>query len=172
MAVLPIDWQARRWLVALSLVAACSAPAGGPHDAAAPDLAVFTPPFCTDPADGGALADGPPPTFASMERIFAANCAVSGCHDGDPHADPVAQTMNLSAGHAYAAIVGVAATETCGGTRVVPGDAGASYLYHKLVDETPCKGGQMPQSEVGAFPLPHCATEVVRGWIAAGAPAK
>jgi hypothetical protein len=146
---------------AVLLVASC----GGAHGA--PDLAVpdAAPPFCTD--DGGA----PDPTFANVQRIFTEHCAVPLCHDGSPQAAPVMQ--DLREGHALASIVGVTAAETCDGgaplTRVVPDDAGASWLYHKLVDESPCAGSQMPQSEVGAFPLPRCATEVVRGWIVNGA---
>jgi hypothetical protein len=130
-----------------------------------PDLAV--PPFCTDGADGG-----PPATFASVQEIFTANCAVPTCHDGSPIAPIVMQ--DLREGHAYSNVVRVTAYETChdGGvplTRVVPGDAGASFLYHKLVDETPCEGSQMPLSEVGPFPLPNCATDVIRRWIDSGA---
>ncbi len=146
-------------------LAGCPGGGGG----GAPDLAAPAP-FCSDGADGG-----PPPTFASVQHIFSENCAVPTCHDGDgdPSAAPVMQ--DLRPGHSYASIVGVAAFETChdGGvplTRVVPGDAGASFLYRKLVDDPPCEGNQMPQTEVGAQPLPACELDLIRRWIDDGAP--
>jgi hypothetical protein len=162
--------EVRRAVIgALSILALVPAGSGSPSSQ--PDLAVghdfaMPPPFCADGADGG-----PAPTFDNVQKIFTAHCAVPMCHDASPQAASVMQ--DLRAGHAYPSIVGVRAAEVCDGgvplTRVVPGDAGASWLYHKIADDPPCTGGQMPQSEVGAFPLPHCAMEVIRQWIAAGA---
>ncbi len=80
---------------------------------------------------------------------------------------------DLRAGHAWASIVRATATETCDGgapqTRVVPGDAGASWLYQKLVEPAPCVGGQMPRGET-PMPLPDCELDAIRRWIEAGAP--
>jgi hypothetical protein len=128
---------------------------GASHDFALP------PPFCTGDME-------PPATLSSVEQITATNCAVPACHDGSPLQAP--PMMDLRPGHVYANLVGVLAMETCGGVRVVPGDAGVSYLFHKLHDDTPCDGLQMPRCELGSCPIPDCAIDVVRRWIEAGAP--
>jgi hypothetical protein len=107
-------------------------------------------------------AAGAPP-FALIQQIFDDNCTT--CHiAGD--------IVDLSQGHSYADLVGQpsVAPETCGGTLVVPGQPDASYLYQKLTNDTPCYGSRMPRTEFGASPLPDCVTNVVRAWIAAGAP--
>jgi hypothetical protein len=107
-------------------------------------------------------AAGPPP-FAAVQKIFDDNCTT--CHiAGD--------IVDLSEGHAYMDLVGQpsVAPETCGGTLVVPGQPDASYLYQKLTNDIPCYGSRMPRTEFGSVPLPDCVTNVVRDWIAAGAP--
>jgi hypothetical protein len=150
-------------LAALLLAGGCRGtvpPAGAPDLGAPVDLAP-PPPFCT-------VDMAPPPTLGAVEQITATNCAVPACHDGSPLQAP--PMMDLRPGHVWASVVGVATYETCGGVRVVPGDAGASYLFHKLHDDTPCDGLQMPRCEIGSCPLPDCAIEVVRRWIEAGAP--
>ena len=127
------------------------------------------PPFCTDGADGG-----PPATLQSVERITGASCLGSGCHDGY---DPATQFANfeLRAGHVRASVVNIAASEACGGTRVVPGNPDKSYFYLKIADPMPCSPvGQfflrMPRCEDGSCPLRQCEIDLVRAWIAAGAP--
>ena len=133
-----------------------------PRDMAAPI------PFCNDSPDGG-LA----PTFANVQKLFTMNCTVlgSGCHTEE--SDHSFVNMDLTEGHAWASIVGVSTYEgdagACG-TRVVPHDAGASYLYQKLTEDTPCNGLGMPRCEDGYCPLPKCQIELIRAWIAAGAP--
>jgi len=150
------------------------ADAGPDLRAPGPDLA--QPPFCTASTDAGE----PPPTLASVETLFAANCAIGGCHDNDPCSPRV--QLDLRPGHVYASVVNVNAVESaCGGKRVVPGDPTKSYLFHKLADADPCNGTpcqlpdgtmciRMPRCEDGSCPLPPCAIDVVRRWIAAGAP--
>lgn len=147
------------------------ADSGAPDLAIGPDLAQR--PFCTDGVDGGPAA-----TFANVQRIFTANCAIGiGCHDPTTSTDPVSMTMDLRAGMAYSAIVNVPATEKCG-IRVVPASPEASYLYRKISEAMPCMSGcsppprtcnQMPWGEI-PIPLPECAQEVIRQWITAGAP--
>ena len=66
---------------------------------------------------------------------------------------------------------GLAAHETCGGTRVIPNDPEHSYLYRKVVDSTPCEGARMPHSGMIAIPqpLPDAQIAVIHDWIANGA---
>jgi len=156
-----------RSLVAPSLLALALAGCGGagaPADMAAPDIAL-PPPLCSDPVppDGGI-----PATFTNVQKVLDGNCLFS-CHCCSAEVD-------LNAGHAWADLVGMTAPSTATpgdiacGTLVVPGDATHSYLYQKLTLAKPCYGAQMPFSEFGAASLPACEIDLVRRWIAAGAP--
>lgn len=123
-----------------------------------------------DGTDGGdfvgtfsvaAVAD-PAATFTAIQdNVFTPTCAVSGCHAG---ASPAAG-MDLSAGQAFANIVGVASGEVPPLQRVNPGDADNSYLVQK-VEGTAAVGGQMP---LGGPPLSSELMQNIRAWIAAGA---
>ena len=127
------------------------------HDIAEP------PPFCTDAPDGG-----PPPTLASVETLLTNRCALGGCHAGNgPGTNGV--HLVLTQGVARANVVNVMAAEVCGGVLVTPGDTAKSYLFQKVIQPTPCLGGQMPLCEDGSCPLPKCEIEVLRQWIANGA---
>jgi hypothetical protein len=115
---------------------------------------------------GGAMA------FAPVQAILDQYCVR--CHD--PAHPNVLETqtyveMPLVASAAYAALVGVAAHETCGGTRVVAGDPEHSYLYRKVVDAQPCDGERMPHQGMLANtpPLSAADTATIRAWIAGGA---
>lgn len=102
-------------------------------------------------------------TFAGhIQPIFDASCALSGCHAG------VGATlgMDLSAGNAYAATVGVPASEDGAYDRIDPGAPDSSFLYLKLLAAPP-SGAQMPY---GGTPLDAVSLERVRQWILAGAP--
>jgi hypothetical protein len=91
-------------------------------------------------------------------------CVTSYCHwliGGPPAAGPEH--------NAYVKLVGVASTEQgCGGmTLVAPGDPDHSLLYLKLsMDQPPC-GSRMPS---GQNPLAAAEVDLVRAWIAGGAP--
>jgi hypothetical protein len=78
--------------------------------------------------------------------------------------------MGETRAEAYAALVGRGSMSArCGGggaRLVVPGDPNASLLYLKL-SAAPACGDRMPQ---GASPLTAAQVEMVRSWIAAGAP--
>jgi hypothetical protein len=78
----------------------------------------------------------------------------------------------LTAADAYGALVNHPADETCGGTRVVPGDPATSYLVQKLTQATPCDGLRMPRPfEIGpGIPLTADQISTITAWIAAGAP--
>lgn len=105
----------------------------------------------------------PPVSFATtVQPIFSANCATSGCHSG---AFP-AGALNLAAGVAYGNIVGVASTQIPALQRVAAGDPVNSYLYQKLIDAPGIVGSPMP---LGSFPLPEAQIDAIEAWIAQGA---
>jgi len=108
-------------------------------------------------------------TFATLQqKIFTPSCAISSCHGA-----AVAGGLGLTGDAAYADLVGVApandAARAAGLLRVAPGDPERSFLLRKL-DGTlaPGEGVRMPQ--VGSH-LPAASIDLVRRWIAAGAPA-
>jgi hypothetical protein len=109
--------------------------------------------------------------FAPVQAIFDQYCVR--CHD--PAHPQVLETptfveMPLVASDSYAALVGVAAHETCGGTRVVAGDPEHSYLYRKVADATPCNGARMPHGGmILPQPLPDALIATIHDWIAGGA---
>jgi len=110
----------------------------------------------------------PPATFATIQRkIFAVSCATASCHGGG------AGGLTLSTDVAYANLVGVEAANpaarAAGLLRVAPGDPGRSFLLDKLTGMLLAdEGAQMPR--VGTA-LPAARVDLVRRWIAAGAPA-
>ncbi len=108
-------------------------------------------------------------TFATIQRaIFDRSCATSSCHGAAR-----AGGLDLTAGHAFAALVGVPAANpaaaTAGLFRVVPGDPDASFLVAKLAGTLSADEGT-PMPQVGGA-LPAARLALVRRWIAAGAPA-
>ena len=108
-------------------------------------------------------------TFATLQRkIFTPGCSTLSCHGAAN-----AGGMTLAAGAAYANLVGVppsnGAALAAGLLRVAPGDPDRSFLLRKLEGTlTPDEGLSMPR--VGS-PLPPRFIDLVRRWIAAGAPA-
>jgi hypothetical protein len=165
-------------LLVLSLFSGCSSSGGSEaggvdagSDGAGKDVADATPD--TAGSDGFVATDGGGASFSAVLAIFGARCVR--CHD--PAHPIVLETptyveMPLTPDTAYAALVGQPAHETCGGTRVTPGDPSQSYLYHKVTDDPPCDGKRMPHpgmlSQVP--PLPQSEIDVIAGWIRAGAP--
>lgn len=105
----------------------------------------------------------PPVSFAgAVQPVFSARCATLGCHAG---AFPAAG-LDLTAGSAYANLVDVDSTQVPTRKRVLPGDAGNSYLYQKLVNDSGIIGSPMP---LGAFPLPAPELYRIERWIEQGA---
>jgi hypothetical protein len=102
--------------------------------------------------------------------IFADRCV--SCHDATLVGLPSYPQLSLTAGDAYGALVNHPADETCGGTRVVPGDPAASYLVQKITQTTPCSGLRMPRPfEIGpGVPLTAAQIATITQWITAGAP--
>ena len=142
---------------AAAAVPACGAGAGGARDAAR-DVPPSVDPraaICADASTGSVR-------FELVQTIFTDDCVT--CHTrGDD--------LNLSAGAAWADLVNQPApsAEACGGTLVVPGDPGASYLYQKLTNPKPCSGSQMPRTSLFPNPLPACVTALISAWILEGA---
>jgi hypothetical protein len=109
-------------------------------------------------------------TFDRIQRqIFNQSCAVSACHDSQS----MQAELLLETGAAYGNLVGVvptnAAAAATGWERVLAGDPERSFVYHKLTGDLPAgTGSPMP---FGRPPLDASLVEVIRLWIAAGAPA-
>jgi len=120
-------------------------------------------------ARGHAGSTGPGPTMSATQAIFDQHCII--CHDASKTGLSDYPGLPLTSDAAYGALVSHPADETCGGTRVVPGDSANSYLYQKVSDPTPCSGVQMPHKpEVGPnAPLNATELETIRAWIDGGA---
>jgi hypothetical protein len=123
--------------------------------------------------DGGdaSIAEAGSGDFADVLAIFAQRCTT--CHDATRTGGlPTYPALSLTAADAYAALVGQPADETCGGTLVVPGDPGSSYLVKKLTQDPPCDGMHMPRpfEVIMAPPLTAAQLATIANWIAAGAP--
>jgi hypothetical protein len=116
-------------------------------------------------------------SFAEIQAIFDSHCVV--CHDASHTGAPNYPAMPLTAGASYGAIFNTPAKETCGGDsgvgvlhRVVPGNPESSYLWHKVSEQTPCKGMRMPRATSDAAPAePLGETELftIQTWIQQGA---
>ncbi len=123
-----------------------------------------------NPADGGtdspvvtdAAADVPVASvkFADVYSILSSKCG--DCHTQSSEGK---LRMNTEAA-AYSALVGVAAAECSGQTRVVKGDAAGSFLVQTLNGTAGCKVPRMPKSRA-----PLSATEIatIEAWVNAGA---
>ena len=110
------------------------------------------------------------PTFSSIQReIFdttdaSGRTACTQCHRAGAF---VPGNLNLTAGVAYAALVGVPSALKPGAIRVIPGDPENSYLIHKLDGRADIVGLRMPRN-TGPF-LTEGQMLVIRRWIALGA---
>ena len=113
----------------------------------------------TEPAD----APDPGATFSRVQsQIFTPSCALSGCHAGPAPK----QGMDLSAGRAYAQVVGVPSVET-GRLRIAPGDAAGSYMVSKVQGDATITGSRMP---FGGPYLPPDKEKLLADWVRRGAP--
>jgi hypothetical protein len=145
-------------LVALAL-AACGAgtgegldPNGRPTTLGAGGGSGFAPPV-------SALA----PTLDSIQtNVFSVNCTVPGCHGGGT----VQFGLRLDPGFSYGNLVNVASPRDASLVRVVPGNPDASLIIQKL-EGTQTLGDRMP--DFGPY-LPQSTIDVIRLWIANGAP--
>jgi hypothetical protein len=96
-----------------------------------------------------------------QDNVFTPIC--SPCHQGSgaPHG------LILDSAHSYADLVGVPSDEVPSLKRVKPADPDSSYITIKLTNGPGIVGGQMPLDET---PLPQSTINVIKQWIANGAP--
>jgi hypothetical protein len=99
-----------------------------------------------------------------QDNVFTPYCA--GCHTGPPSSTLPSGLDLTSATASFANLVNVASVEQGTLKRVLPNDAGNSYLVQKL-EGTAAAGGRMP---LFGQPLDQATTDRVRAWINAGAP--
>jgi len=114
--------------------------------------------------NGRPISGGPPPNsdFAEIQAtIFTPIC--TNCHIGAN----APQGLRLDEANSYAMLVNVASGEVPSLLRVNPGNPDTSYLVQKLQGNN-AVGGRMP---FGGPYLPQDRIDLVRRWIAAGAPA-
>lgn len=123
---------------------------------------IFVTSLCLASSACGDDAQPPPDdgTLAPYQSVFVNSCVASACHQGDP---PVGAPMSLEPELAHQNLVGVPTVSYCrpSGIRVVAGDLAASCLWELLLNDT------MP---INAPPLSAEDKEIVRAWIADGAP--
>jgi hypothetical protein len=115
-------------------------------------------------ANGRPVADVPAPNGDFQEiqdTIFTPICTT--CHIGTG----APQGLRLDAGNSYAMLVNVASAEVPAALRVNPGNPNASYIVQKI-EGTAAVGVRMPAN--GPPYLPQDRIDLVRRWIAAGAP--
>ena len=97
------------------------------------------------------------------QQIFAASCALSGCHDSESHQADLILLPNA----AYSQLVGVIPTTTGaaldGLERVMPGDPDLSLLYRKLTPGLPPEYG--PAMPLVGAPVSAELIEIIRLWI-------
>jgi hypothetical protein len=110
-----------------------------------------------------ALAGEAPSFSADIVPILRSRCAI--CHlTGEEAGD-----MSLVPDAAYETLVSVK-SPTTGLVRVEPGKPDASYLIMKLEGTHLSKGGSGARMPFGAEPLTAMNIQLIRDWIAAGAP--
>jgi hypothetical protein len=112
---------------------------------------------------GSCLGCGGTVSFAGqVQPIFTGSC-ITNCHGGTrPSAG-----LDLTGGHAYTALVGVASGCSSSPLLVAPGSPSTSYLVNKLTGVGTCSGTQMPARGVS---LPASQIDLIRAWICSGAP--
>jgi hypothetical protein len=100
---------------------------------------------------------------AQIQPIFSASCTSAGCHR---RPGMVAADLDLGAGNAHAALVGVSSTQ-CDPTRLLvdPGDPDASYLIDKILGVDLGFGTRMPK--MGS--LTPAEIQLITDWVAEGA---
>ncbi|MEQ8277830.1 MAG: hypothetical protein RMA76_21370 [Deltaproteobacteria bacterium] len=106
-----------------------------------------------------------PATFTEVQdQVLTPACAFSSCHS-TANANN-AGMLDLTAGVAFAELVGVNAVEAPDRVLVVAGDVAGSYLVDKIEDTNlPAGAREMPPGQ----PLSAERIELVRSWIEAGA---
>lgn len=104
-------------------------------------------------------------------KVFAPTCANSGCHDGsfEPHFSTISASYNTLVNHPV--IANDAAFSFS--YRVVPGNAQASMLFERMINEIPNTSGMMPLVVDADSDWDEKREEylaAINAWINAGAP--
>jgi len=109
-------------------------------------------------------------TFDRLQKqVFDQSCALSGCHDSQTRAANLLLEVGASHANLVDATPTTPAAVDLGWKRVAPGDAATSLLYRKITGELGAGlGERMP---LRGRPLSARLVEILRAWIAAGAPA-
>jgi hypothetical protein len=128
---------------------------------------VGSPPLVASDTSNAVFAVTLPPqqvSFSSqVQPIFTASCTSNACHDNTMPAEG----LPLTPGNAYAKLVNIASTQCPNVKLVAPGAPDQSYLVWKLQGTGPCFfGSRMPKSSA----LPTAQIQLIRDWIANGAP--
>ncbi len=104
------------------------------------------------------------PTLTQLQAsMFTPICST--CHTGIGTVPPGA--LNMTAGHTYASLVGVASGEQAAVKFIAPGDPTNSYVIQKLEGVATISGVRMP---AGGPYLSQATINQVAAWISAGAP--
>ena len=115
-------------------------------------------------ASGQPVPDNPPSASQFQEiqdTVFTPICTQ--CHVGAN----APQGLRLDAANSYAMLVNVNSNEVPSLLRVDPGNPDQSYIVQKIQGNA-AVGARMPR---GQAPLPQDRIDLIRSWIAAGAPA-
>ena len=112
--------------------------------------------------NGDGDGETPKVTLAQLSmEIFTPSCTFSGCHGGSF----VSANMSLEADRIAGEIIGVASSGS-DLNRIEPGDPEASFLLKRVRGDSDVSS-QMPLNRT---PLTAEQIEMIRAWIAAGAP--
>lgn len=101
-----------------------------------------------------------PSLTTDIQPIFNKSCAFANCHDAS-----AAAGLDLSTGKSYANLVNVASMNDPAKVRVIPNDAGNSYLYLKIIGDPNDGTLRMP---IGGSPLSDNEIQLIKNWIDAG----
>jgi len=112
------------------------------------------------------------PTFTSIQHeIFETTDASGRAACTNCHTDAGGRTpsggLNLRHDIAYTSLVSVASRGKAGAVRVIPGDAGDSYIVQKLEGQPGIVGERMPRT--GGPYLTEGQMSIIKRWIATGA---
>jgi len=124
----------------------------------------------TSAASTATVANNAPATVTLTQlqtQIFTPIC--SGCHNGSGSSLPGVQ--NLTAGHTYSNVVGVASIEQPSLLRIKPDDPTNSYLIQKIQGSPGITGSRMPFGcgAAGNPCLDQATINMVISWVSQGA---
>jgi hypothetical protein len=110
-----------------------------------------------------AVAGGVQPTLSSIQaNIFDRSCAIPTCHEGG--GAPLG--LRLTDGDSHQNLYNQPSGQKAGAIRVIPDDAGNSYLVQKLEGAAGIAGLPMPRNMSS---LPAEEIQAIRDWITNGA---